>query len=219
MESQWDYYRRMRTRFPAQGVVVFRFNFNPAAYLHPEKRSEFSTVIPEPVWSIERVQGRLSDRILRQSQLFDCPVFAFPHWGWPLVLLPPHRLARLSLHLGALIHGAKIRESLSRTQVMLWKEKLGSDAYEFATSSASLLPVVKERDADLLMSEPEQSGYIFLQSAAADLPEPMRTRFFWKLPQRSGKSDFDPSQARKLIRSVLSTVEPEWHSFTLPLAH
>lgn len=219
MESQWDYYRAMRTRFPALGAAIFRFNFDPAAYLHAEKRPEFWPIIPESVWSIERVRGRLSERILRQSQLVDCPVFAFPFWGWPLVLLPPHRLARLSLHLGGLIHGARIRESLSRIQVMSWKEKLGSEAYEFAMARASLLPVVKEIDTDLLMSEPEQSGYSLLQKAAADLPEPMRIRFVWKLPKRSGKSDIEPSQARKLVRSVLSTVEPEWHSFILPVTH
>ncbi len=219
MESQWDHYRTIRTRFPTLGALVYRFNFFPAAYLHAEKRSEFSPLIPDSVWSVERVHGGLSDRLLRQSHLVDRPVFAFPHWGWPLALLPPHRLARLSLHLGGMIHGARIRETLSRTQVMSWKEKLGSEAYEFAMARASLLPVAKDVGTDLLTSEPEQSGYILLQSAAVNLPEAMRIRFVWKLPKRSGKSDIDPSQARKLLRSVLPSVEPEWHSFTLPLTH
>lgn len=218
MGSEWDYLRLIQTRFPVLGVHLLRFNFCPASYLHYQRRADLIPEIPDIIWEIERLHARLSDRILRVSKALERPAFSFPHWGWSVALLPPARIARLSLHLGALVHGVSIRASLSRANVLKWKEKLGSEAYDFSMTRASLLPLMKDMGPDLLSLEPDQCGLCLLSSASLHMPEPMRLRFSWKLPKASSESSVDPLQARKLVRSVLSIVEPEWHSSTLPIA-
>lgn len=218
MNSEWDYLRLIQTRFPGLGVQLLRFNFCPASYLHHHRRADLIPEIPDMIWEIERLHARLSDRILRKSEALERPAFSFPHWGWSVALLPPTRIARLSLHLGALVHGGRVRASLSRENVLKWKGKLGREAYDFSMTRASLLPPMKDVGPDLLSLEPDQCGLCLLSSASLDMPEAMRLRFVWKLPKTPGESSVDPLQASKLVRSVLSIVEPEWHSSTLPIA-
>lgn len=218
MRSEWDNLGTIQARFPELAAQLLKFNFLPATYLHAERRSSFFPGIPETIWSMARLHGRLSDRILRKSNILDHPVFIFPHWGWQLALLSPESIERLSLHLGALINGIRIRTSLSRASVLSWKSRLGTEAYEFSMTRASLLPQVKDCGTDLLSLPPDTCGNWLLQCASIDMPNPMRTRFLWKMPIISTGPEVELTQARKLVRTVLSIVEPEWHSFTLPIA-
>lgn len=218
MKSEWTYLSTVQARFPELVAHLLKFNYQPAAYLHPERRSSLLPGVPGSVWSMIRIHGRLSDRILRQSNILEHPAFIFPHWGWQLALLPPHGIERLSLHLSALVNGIRIRTSLSRASVLSWKARLGAEAYEFSMTRASLLPQVKDCGTDLLSLPPDKCGYWLLHCASSDMPEAMRIRFQWKMPIVSEGPEVELPQARKLVRTVLSIVEPEWHSFSLPIA-
>jgi len=218
MSAEFDYLRSIHGSLPSIAALMLRFNFHPADYLHIERRRELLPELPDSVWSFQRLHGRLSGKILREAGLLERPVFIHPFWGWPLALLPPDRLHRLALHLGALVQGVRIRASLSREHVLSWKSKLGSEAYHFSMTRASLLPPLKEMGLDLLSLEPDQCGFLLLQSAARDMPDAMRLRFFWKMPRHDSESAMNPVQARKLVRQVFSIVEPEWHSSSLPIA-
>ncbi len=218
MQSEFAYLRSIHGNLPGIAALMLKFNFDPAGYLHRERWPDFLPELPEAVWSLERLHGRLSRRILRQSELLECPVFHYPQWGWSLALLSPTRLHRLALHVGALVQGVRIRASLSREHVLSWKSTLGGEAYEFSLTRASLLPPIKGVGLDLLALEPDRCGFLLLQSAAHDMPDAMRIRFLWKMPKQCGGPGMDPAQARKLVRQVFSIVEPEWYSSSLPIA-
>lgn len=218
MQNEFDYLRSIQGNSPGIAALMLKFNFHPAGYLHRERRPDFLPELPESVWSIERLHGRLSSRILRHSELLDRPVFHYPQWGWSLALLSPARLHRLALHVGALVQGVRVRASLSREHVLSWKSALGSEAYDFSMTRASLLPPIKGAGVDLLALAPDQCGFLLLQSAAHDMPDAMRIRFLWKMPKQDGGVGMDTVQARKIVRQVFSIVEPEWHSSSLSIA-
>ena len=151
-------------RWPRFAPVLYEFNYRASTYLHQIRRAQLLPELPERLWHSTRVQDRLSAQVLQRAGIGSSPCFDVPHNGWALALLPTARLGRLATHIGALAVGASVRTSLSRDQVLAWKAKLGSDAYRFAMTSASLLAIGK-------LPELKAQGKTADETATAVVPE------------------------------------------------
>ncbi len=191
--------------------LMFQFNFLPAAYLHPSYRESFFPGMPERIWEVPRILGKLSSLILRKLE-YPEPVLKPDHWGWPVALLPQTRLVRLASLIGAISVRDQVRSSLARDHVMSWKRKLGIDAYQFAMTSASLLPSVCADDMGSGEISPEAIGYSVISASIQTMPNPMLERVRLKLPRTFESLEFDPLKARRILTSVLDISEGKWSS-------
>ncbi len=191
--------------------LIFQFNFLPAIYLHPTQREIFFPGMPEKIWDCSSVLGKLSTIILRKLE-YPEPILKPDHWGWSVALLPNDRLARLASLIGAISFRNQVRSSLARDHVMSWKRKLGADAYQFAMTSAALLPSL-EIDA-IRSSEisPEAVGYSVIHASVQAMPESMIERVQLKLPQTFERMELDPLKSRRILASVLDISEGKWSS-------
>lgn len=191
--------------------LMFQFNFLPAGYLHPSYRESFFPGMPEKIWEVPRVLGKLSALILRKLE-YPEPIFTPNHWGWPVALLPQSRLVRLASLIGAISFRDQVRSSLARDHVMSWKRKLGIDAYQFAMTSASLLPSVSTDDMCAGEISPEAIGYSVISASIQTMPNAMLERVRLKLPSTFESLEFDPLKARRIVASVLDISEGKWSS-------
>ncbi|MEO0317654.1 MAG: hypothetical protein RL404_1331, partial [Pseudomonadota bacterium] len=191
-------------------TAIYAFNFRAATYLHPDRRAQLLPELPERLWRAGRVQERLSEEVLERAGISSAPCFDIPHADWVLALLPTDRLARLAMHIGALALGASVRNSLSREQVLGWKQKLGSDAYRFAMTSAALLSIGKL--PELKSHDPLNLGYSLMTGDARRMPEGMRERFLLKLPSDLPPLTLDDDIARRLVQTAVNVIEGEWCS-------
>ena len=205
-------------RWPRFSADLYEFNFRPASYLHETRRSRLLPELPVRVWQSVRVQDQLSARLMAITGLADQPCFELPHPDWALALLPTIRVERLARHVGALAVGGHVRTSVSRDQVLGWKNKLGDDAYRFAMTSASLLAIGKLPALDT--SAPLTLGSTMLAAHAAQMPAGMRERFLLKLPasiDRDTEVGIEPGMARRLVQTAFNLIEGEWCSYCAPI--
>lgn len=191
--------------------AILQFNFMPAFYLHPSRREQFFPNMPDKVWLLPRTFNRMSSVILQKLDSPE-PFFDLSHWGWPLALLPPDRILQLALHIGAISLRNQVRSSLAREHVLIWKQKLGVDAYHFAMNSASLLPLSGMAEEKIAEMNPDEIGYSVIVSAIETMPEPMLKRTQLKLPVQFRGRDMDSGKARRLITSILDISEGKWSS-------
>lgn len=203
------------SRWPRFVPALYEFNYRAANYLHQSRRLQLLPELPEQLWHSARVQDRLSAQVLQRAGIASSPCFDLPHRGWALALLPTARLARLATHIGALAVGASVRTSLSRDQVLAWKEKLGSDAYRFAMTSASLLAIGKL--PALKAEQPIDLGYALMAGEASRMPEGMRERFLLKLPPDLPAPGLNEDIARRLVQTAVNVIEGEWCSSIAPI--
>lgn len=215
MNSLVNSVKTVRERFPHFLPALYEFNYRAAAYLHPSRRSQLIPELPQRLWQTARVQDRLSAQVLQLAGIASEACFDIPHQGWVLALLPPARLNNLATHVGALIVGASVRTSLSREQVMAWKDKLGAEAYRFAMNSTSLLAIGKLP----LPGEqhPTDLGYALIAAEANTMPEGMRERFLLKLPQAVLRLNIDNESVRRLVQTAIQVIEGEWCSSIAPI--
>lgn len=204
--------RGLATRFPREIPLLIQFNFNPASHLHISRRDELFPEIPAAVWRVQRVLPRISTLLLQKIGLSNAPCFEIPNPYWPLVLLPPDRLARVATHVGALAVGIRVRSSLSRDHVLAWKSKLGEEAYRFALNSASLVQVGKLPLAELASDSPTEIGYRLILASLGDAPESMFKRAYLKIPTGLNAAEVEASKITRLLNNVLGIVEAEWYS-------
>ena len=203
-------FKRIREAHASFLRVLWEFNFRPAAYLHESHRSHFFPELTEQVWNSSRVVDQVSAMVLEKAGLLELACFELPHKSWSLALLPTVRVNRLARHVGALLFGPKIRQSLARDQALVWKSKLGSDGYLFAMNSGSLLATSYSFPEDLWAEPPEAIGYDLLAMAAQNMPDGMRERFLFKLPISTRAIDIDPGKANRMVHSVFDLLEGEW---------
>ncbi len=215
MNAVIDGFRAVLSRSPQFAPLLYEFNYRAANYLHPSRRAQLLPELPQRMWLTARVQDRLSARVMQRAGI-DEPCFEMPHRGWELALLPTARLSRLATHIGALVVGASVRTSLSREQVLGWKDKLGVDAYRFAMSSASLLSIGKLPAK--IDQHPTDLGYALMAAEASRMPAGMRERFLLKLPTDQGSPDIDEDTARRLIHTAAHVIEGEWCSSIAPIS-
>ncbi len=182
----------------------------PAIYLHPDKRNDFLHEIPAAVWDIPRSWNSLSSIILKKIGL-PKPFVEPDHISWRIALLSNHQLMQLARYVGAVIMLDKIRASLSRSNVIFWKQLIGNNAYEFALSSTSLLPRVNFKDFDAPITSPEAAGYSLLNSAIDIMPDSVAIRLRLKIPPLINSFDIDPTKAFRLTSTILDISRKEWH--------
>lgn len=215
MNHAVDEFRVVLKESPRFAPALYTFNFRSATYLHPKRRSSLLPELPTAIWQSRRIHDRLSIQVLRRAGISSEPCVVVPHCGWVLALLPTDRLARLAMHIGALAVGASVRSSLSRDQVLTWREKLGSEAYRFAMTSASLLAIGKL--PDLREYHPIDLGYALMAAESSQMPEGMRERFLLKLPDALPDLAWGDDIARRLVQTALNVIEGEWCSFIAPI--
>lgn len=189
------------------------FNQNPADYMDSSRRAEFFALPADgPVWDNERSRRHLSQDILARIGVEPCLDTHRPEW--PLALLDRDRLNRLARHIAAALVGSCVRRSISRADVLQWREWLTPEAYDFALKSAGLLPFNAEAGADAMDMPAEHLGHAWLLAASRTWPETIARRFVLKLPAgpMPEADAVDPAFALRLVSSVLSIVEARWCS-------
>ncbi len=215
MNAVIDGFKTVLSRWPQFAPALYEFNYRAASYLHPSRRQQLLPELPQRLWQMARVQDRLSVEVMRRAGIAGTPYVDMPHRGWVLALLPTARLSRLATHVGALVVGASVRTSLSREQVLGWKDKLGADAYRFAMTSASLLSIGKLPVQ--IDQHPTDLGYALVSAEAARMPAGMRERFLLKLPCDLTRPEIDDDTAQRLVQSALHVIEGEWCSSIAPI--
>jgi hypothetical protein len=193
--------------------LMLDFNFNLAGNLHPTRQNEFfGNELPAKVWRESRIHARLSKLMLSSLGLDDQFFFDTSYPFWSLISLPSKRLTRLAHHAGAIAVGSKIRSTLARSQVLDWKSQLGEDAFQFAMKSSQLLPAIKMPAVTPGIVAAELMGYGLIFSCVADAPDPVQQRMILKIPKEAEKFITEKRNAAHIIHSVITTLEPEWHS-------
>lgn len=211
---------RLQASSPLLARRLYKFNFCPADYVHPTRRSGFdSGMLHSRVWDTTRARAALSLHILQCLGIEDKACFdpSFPEWT--LLLLEPAQLGRLQRHIAAVIFNSVIRHSVLHDDVVMWRARLGVDAYKFALNGFNLLPksILVHTDCDVSQLEAISSG--FIEAAMASAPGPMRSRAALKLPDVSVPPGSDIDSVRKLVNALISILEPEWRSYFLAIQH
>lgn len=204
-----DIYRRR----PRVLQAILDFNFNLAGNLNPSRRCDFfEGKVPAKVWSQARVHARLSALMLTSTGLCDQTFFDTDYPFYSLISLSSHRLLQLARHSGAIAVGSQIRSSLARSQVLDWKSQLGEEAFKFAIKSSQLLPAVKIPKVTPGIAAAEKLGYGLIYSTIQDAPDAVRQRMQLKIPKGAEHIITEKRQAAHIVQSVITTLEPEWHS-------
>lgn len=193
-----------------RGICVF--NQNPADYMDASRRADyFPSRMHAALWRCERARRHLSRHIL--DRIGGEPCLEPRHGGWPLALLDRPRLDRVALHVAAALVGARVRRSVSRTEVLQWREWLSPEAHEFALKRAGLLPVVHAA-IEPQRASAQEVGLAWVAAAARPWPAPMARRFLLKLPAQAEReaTRLDGDAAARIVASVLSIVESPWCS-------
>lgn len=212
-----DSFRRLLQQSPAAAAAIVGFNWDPASYVHPALREHWLPEIPPLAWDDPRISSRLSGLLLSRAGLRSQICIAAPNTLWPLVLLPADRLQRVSLHIGALILGARVRSSLSRDHVLSWKNRLGEEAYRFAMNSASLLPVGKVPLSAMATENADEIGNRVIMAALSAAPEAFRKRVALKFAKECNAFDLEADKASHLSLMIARVVEGEWFSLLAAL--
>jgi hypothetical protein len=189
------------------------FNESPADYIDESRRREFFPMpVDEALWDNTRSRRHLSRHILDRLGVAACLETQRPEW--PMALLDRGRLDRLALHVAAALVGTRVRRSLSRSEVLRWREWLTPEAHEFALTRASLMPASAGVDADAGDTPAEQMGLAWIAAASRRWPEAIARRFTLKLPAGASQDAavVDGTFASRLVSSVLSIVESRWCS-------
>jgi hypothetical protein len=200
---------------------IMDFALRPSRYMHDSWAEALFT--PE-LWARLRQSRRASPHVDRMI-LADLGVAQTVPAGFDtaaarLALLDAATLDRLSLHMGLVLDGAAVRQTITAEAVRGLRNTLGAETYAFAVQRAPLLaaahPPVERRQADGdLLPRVRGVGRAALGTALAGLPEPIFKRFRLKLPQDDA-TDFTPTsrsaQAATLAVRVLKETEPRWAS-------
>jgi hypothetical protein len=202
---------RLMHQSPDMAAALVRFNTDFCSNLHPNRKDMFLPQLPPQFWKKPRLVERISKIVEMQAGLEDKLYLESPNQLWAVILLPPDRLQRVALHLGALVLGIRIRSSLSREHVMAWKQRLGEEAYRFAMNNASLLPSTQIPLSAIASDSASEIGTSIIGAALATEPEPLKKRVSLKLTSEVEPMSIEPERARRMISLVMQIVEGEWH--------
>nr|WP_314623041.1 SctK family type III secretion system sorting platform protein [uncultured Noviherbaspirillum sp.] len=199
---------------------LFEFNFCPSGYIHPSRRKQFDDGKLHPsVWETTRALPALSRHILKCLDIENKACFDLGFVQWPLLLMQPQQLTRLQRHLAAVIFNPIIRRCVLHDEVVMWRNRLGADAYKFALNGFEFLPRKLWPHTDFDVSQLEAISYGLIQAAMTPVMRPARLRAVLKLPTISEPSSFDPDCAQKLVTTLMSILEPEWRSYFPRIQH
>lgn len=203
-----DIYRRNILVFQ----MLYEFNYLPGGYIHPSRRSEFfHPVMSDEIWQNQRLWPRLSDAITKKLNIENDIYFAYPDQSWAFCLLSNEKIHRIASYIGAIVVGSRIRSSLARDEVLDWKERLGSDVYEFVMNQARLIKGYSFKSEFKEFRNIEALGYSVLLSCVNDLPDAVKKRLQLKFHAGAEFSDFDKKTSLDILHSVMLILEREWY--------
>jgi hypothetical protein len=100
---------------------LYHFNYQPADYLHPSRRIQFTaSIATDAVWHTARARPALSAHILAALGTNSQACFELSYDEWPLVLLDADRLERLARYAAAALHAPVIRRCILHSEVNQW---------------------------------------------------------------------------------------------------
>lgn len=210
----------LHVRSPLMARRLFKFNFCPSSYIHPSRRKQFDDGKLHPsVWKTTRALPALSRHILKCLKIENNPCFDPSYAQWPLLLMEPQQLNRLQRHLAAVIFNPIIRHCVLNDEVVMWRNRIGADAYKFALNGFEFLPKNIWPHTGFDVSQLEALSYGLIQAAMTPTIKPAYLRATLKLPTVSDPSRFDPDYAQRLVTTLMSILEPEWRSYILKIQH
>ena len=198
---------------------VLRFNYLPAAYIHPERRAGW---MDEGLWSrlvaCETGRRELSGMVFRRLDLDSPGFFDFAPLRRRFALLQRETLTVLARYSGAAFASQRITRVIDGNRVVKLKEELGEDIYRFAVKRAPFLvseSLCQGPDDDEDGGVEELGWRCLARCHAGDPPElieRLRLKFPLTLdiefPNNITESDRD--QAASLMKKVLlAEVKPE----------
>ncbi|MBK4733236.1 SctK family type III secretion system sorting platform protein [Noviherbaspirillum pedocola] len=192
---------------------LHHFNYQPAEYLHPTKREQFTGILAsDDVWNKRRARPALSVHILATLGQQGDACFDLAHEEWALLLLDTAQLIRLVRHVAATLYSSQITRCIAQNKLSLWKRLLGSEGYKFALHGTRLLPDFNLAETDVEADEALTHAYSWFDTALSPAPAPMLARGRLKLPAGIPQSSVDKKLAQQLIFALLHVLEPRWHS-------
>ncbi len=165
------------------------------------------------VWQRRSLRPALSAVLAHPLQTDAC--FDPDRPEWPLVLLSDtDRITVCQMLAAALMHRS-VRRTLSREEVLRWRDWLTPPAWRFAMEGAALLPAIPPEpvvDPTQITAETLGMAWLWLASAHWDpgIAERWRLRHGTaELPQGMAVS---AEMAHRTALTVLFAVQPQWHS-------
>lgn len=192
---------------------LYQFNYAPADYLHPSQRER---ILPldqwEALWRSPRARPGLSLYILEKLSLSQRVSFDDRLPWWPLFLLDHERLQRLAGYVAASVLGPQVRRAMARTEVLRWKEELGTELHSFAMNGAAFLPEPGVEPRWQPGHSIDSLGYSWIDSALSHAPIALLERFRLKYPAGCELAPIAQDKAMSMTRAVLKIQEKRWHS-------
>lgn len=159
------------------------------------------------------VLAEVSSAMLRTLEYPPCFDPRSP--AWPLALLPDEALDGFHRVLSAALVHRKVRRTLSRHDVLRWRDWLTEPAWRFAMEGAALLPGLPDiPEIDTGEMAADDLGRAWLWKASAHWHPAIAER--WRLrrqpPACCPVEDIPPDVAHRTAMTVLSAVQPRWSS-------
>lgn len=120
---------------------MYGFNYKLAEYVHPSHLVDDDGVkeVMERVKGIRRVEGKLSEYLLKRLGFEGIGYFGFEDPRLRLALMEPEVLMKLLMYAGAGYYSSKISKVIKKEKLLYLKEGLGEEIYFFATKRAALV--------------------------------------------------------------------------------
>lgn len=198
---------------------VHQFNLLPTRYIHASWVEELpcSLQIDLPALWQQDPRAEQHCAVLIIKTFCHGFVYDFSDALRRVALMPSTGLAKLMVYLGLAINARSIRQSISGPYIRILSRVFGPEAYEFATTRASLLAdshwfdLLKPRrtDRDVQPGDILTSGRRCLQICLQGSPDPLVRRLRLKFPH-SMKWDFTPrndhgvrTACRRLVQKIM----------------
>lgn len=200
-------------------LAVARFNLcvlPPAGRVPRERLAAFlgeDALAPtsDAFWHQPTTAPLLSEAVYRRLQHGPC--FDPVHAEWALALLPDAWWPVFCQHLSAALLQQRVRHTLSRDDVLRWREWLSLPAWRFALEGAALLPgLPTPPEVDLASTNALTLGADWIWRASEQWHPAIAERWrLWRVPPAS-VIDAAASTAQRTAMLVLSVVFPRWFS-------
>lgn len=168
---------------------------------------------PVHFWDSPPVLAEVSAAMLRTLE--HPPCFDPRSPAWPLALLPDDELHGFGRLLSAALVHRLVRQTLSRQDVLHWRDWLKPTAWRFAMEGASLLPGLPPTpEVDPARVDADAYGQAWLWQASGHWSPAIAER--WRLRHDPPQADLvrliPPEVAHRTATTVLSAVQPRWFS-------
>ncbi len=193
--------------------ALIEFNLMPALYIDPSWRSVFfPEASVESFWYSERATKHISKEILSQLQLSQDFYFDFSNPLLSFALLEAKKIQRLVRYVTAVVFRKEIKNALSQSEVLYWKNLIGYDAVEFSLKSASLFKTGRIEGFSRGEIDIKNFASTLVSSVFINEPDSLLKRFCLKVPRHTSSIKFDKNDAISILFPIYLTLEGAWHS-------